>query len=80
MEGKFCSRYNPTQDYKRRLMSVEVWPISHPFLVLQLLPQPNSSIEVMDPALQQLTAGSVVLDNVDNTVSHKGMSCMQLEI
>jgi len=61
-------------------MSVEVWPISHHFLVLQLLLQPNSSIEVMDPALQQSTADSVVLDNIDSTVSHKGMSCMQLEI
>jgi hypothetical protein len=60
-------------------MPVEVWSISHPFIVLQLLPQPNSSIEVMDPALQP-TADSAVLDNIDNTVSHKGMSCMQVEI
>ena len=56
-------------------MSVEVWSISHPFLVLQLLPQPNSSIKVMDPTLQPMV-DSIVLDSIDNTVSHKGMSCM----
>jgi hypothetical protein len=52
-------------------MSVEVWPISHRFLVLQLSPQPKSSIEVMNAALQKSTASSVVLENINSPDGNK---------